>query len=90
MQKTYEIKIYGRVQGVNFRRTAAWRARMFGVVGFVRNEPDGSVFVEAEGDEECLGKFLAWCRKGSLLAKVERIDVSGIETKNYKEFKIQR
>lgn len=90
MHKTYEIRVYGRVQGVNFRRSAAFRAKLLGVVGFVRNEPDGSVFIEAEGDEVALQKFLSWCRKGSLLARVDRIDVAEIETKDYKEFKIER
>ncbi len=90
MVKTYEVKIYGRVQGVNFRRSAAWRAGRLGVVGFIRNEPDGGVFIEVEGDEERLQKFLNWCKKGSLIARVDRIDVVEIATKEYKEFRIER
>ncbi len=90
MRKTYEIKVYGRVQGVNFRRSAAFRAKLLGVVGFVRNEPDGSVFIEAEGDDEALQRFLDWCKKGSLIARVDRIDVAEISAKDYSEFKIQR
>jgi acylphosphatase len=90
MRKTYEIKIYGRVQGVNFRRSAAFRARLLGVVGFVRNEPDGSVFIEAEGDETALQKFLNWCKKGSLIARVDRIDVEEIPGKDYSDFRIER
>jgi acylphosphatase len=90
MQKTYEIKIYGRVQGVNFRRSAAFRAKLLGIVGFVRNEPDGSVVIEAEGEEIALQKFLNWCKRGSLIARVDRIDVAEIETKAYKNFRIER
>lgn len=90
MPKTYEIKVYGRVQGVNFRRSSAWRAKLLGVVGFVRNEPDGSVFIEAEGDEATLQKFLSWCRRGSFLARVDRIDVAEIPAREYSEFKIIR
>ncbi len=90
MRKTYEIKVYGRVQGVNFRRSAAFRAKLLGVVGFVRNEPDGSVFVEAEGDDVALQKFLNWCKKGSLIARVDRIDVEEISGKDYSEFRIER
>ena len=39
----------GRVQGVGFRATAAWCAKGLAVSGFVRNEPDGTVLLEAQG-----------------------------------------
>ena len=90
MKKTYAIKVFGRVQGVNFRRSAAEHARAYGIVGFVRNEPDGSIVMEAEGDEEALRMFLVWCRKGSYFANVERMDVEEIEGKEYKTFEIKK
>ena len=40
---------YGRVQGVGFRFRAKYLARLHGVSGWVRNEYDGSVTMEAEG-----------------------------------------
>ena len=43
---------YGRVQGVGFRYWAKHAAKMFGVTGWVRNEYDGSVTMEVQGNEE--------------------------------------
>ena len=43
------------------------------VTGWVRNLPDGSVEALAEGND--LEGFLAWCKKGPLVARVDRSDV---------------
>ena len=53
----------GRVQGVFFRATAAELAREAGVRGFVRNEEDGTVYLEAEADGESLERFLEALRE---------------------------
>ncbi len=90
MKKTYEVKVSGRVQGVNFRYSAMKKAIGLGIVGFVRNESDGTVLIEAEGEEESLEKFLAWCRKGPFFAKVDRLDFSEIPARDYSDFKIAR
>lgn len=78
--KRLKIKVFGRVQGVFFRHSTRREAEELGLSGFVRNEPDGSVYLEAEGEEEQIQKFLGWCRKGPLLAKVEKIDFEFIES----------
>lgn len=68
-------KIYGRVQGVGFRYAAAEEAACLRIALLVaRNEPDGSVYIEAEGEGASLEKFLAWCRRGPRSAKVERLE----------------
>lgn len=69
------IVIYGRVQGVLFRRYAKEKASDLGLVGWIKNNQDGSVETEAEGAKEDLEKFLSWCRKGPSFAKVERMEV---------------
>ena len=51
MKKSVIIVVRGRVQGVFFRASAAEKAAELRLAGFVRNEPDGSVYMEAEGDE---------------------------------------
>jgi acylphosphatase len=85
-----KIKIFGRVQGVFFRRSAKKKAEEFGIVGFIRNESDDeSVYLEAQGEEENLKKFIEWCRKGPPLAKVQNLEVNYLkEIKPYTQFLI--
>jgi len=90
VKKHYTIKVSGRVQGVFFRASAADQAKGFDVTGFVRNERDGSVYIEAEGEDNELEQFLNWCRKGPSAAKVERCEVEERPVKNFTTFEIQR
>ncbi|MFC1615488.1 acylphosphatase [Patescibacteria group bacterium] len=73
--KHINIKIYGDVQGVCFRYYAKEKADKFGLFGFVRNEQDGTVYIEAEGEDDGLNKFLKWCEKGPKFAKVEKVEL---------------
>lgn len=59
------IYVYGRVQGVFLRRTVKHEASRQGISGFVRNEPDGSVYIEAEGDAEIIRVFVEWLKAGA-------------------------
>ena len=58
MSKRIEATFYGRVQGVGFRFTAIRFAEDFSLKGYVKNLPDGSVEVVAEGKEDDLKGFL--------------------------------
>ena len=58
MSKRIEATFYGRVQGVGFRFTAIRFAEAFSLKGYVKNLPDGSVEVVAEGKEDDLKGFL--------------------------------
>lgn len=53
----------GRVQGVGFRATAHELANRHGVTGWVRNEPEGTVGLVAEGPDQAVEAFLAELRK---------------------------
>lgn len=53
------VRFVGRVQGVGFRATTRSIARAYAVGGWVRNEPDGSVLLEAEGPTDQVEAFLA-------------------------------
>lgn len=70
------LLIEGRVQGVWFRATTRQVAEDLGVVGWVRNLPDGRVEVLAEGSAEQLDKLLEFCRKGPKHAIVEHVEVA--------------
>jgi len=74
MIKHIYIKIYGFVQGVSFRYSTKVQAEKLGINGWIENLPNGSVYIEVEGEEEKLKKFLGWCRRGPVLARVEKID----------------
>lgn len=65
----------GRVQGVSFRWYTEQRARELGVNGWVRNEPDGSVALHAEGDDQAVDALVEWCRTGPALARVRNVAV---------------
>ena len=76
MTKQLRIKIYGDVIGVNFRYYAKQKADELGLVGWVRNLPDGSVEILAQGEKEILEKLLEWAREGPKFAQVDNVEVS--------------
>jgi acylphosphatase len=86
--KHIDIRITGKVQGVSFRATTKAVADQMGVRGIVRNEKDGSVFIEAEGDDLLLEVFLEWCHEGSDRSKIENVEVVPGELKNYQNFEV--
>ena len=89
MVKHIDINIKGRVQGVFFRKSAQEKAKSLGVSGFARNMPDGSLYIEAEGEENRLNKFLTWCRIGPKGARVLSVDCDVSNApKNHRDFKI--
>lgn len=65
-----DIIVTGRVQGVFFRASAMEEAQRLGLLGFVRNLPDGSVEAVAEGERAQVDAFIAWCRTGPPNAQV--------------------
>jgi acylphosphatase len=85
----YRITIRGRVQGVGFRWNAAKEANLRGIKGFVKNEADGSVYVEAEGAREILEDYLAWCRKGPRMSSVKSVEFNVFPPEGYSEFNVE-
>ena len=82
------IKLTGKVQGVTFRETTKYVADQSGIKGFVRNEPDGSLYMEAEAEQWELDAFVEWCNDGPDRAKVEGCEVIEGELKGFKDFVI--
>jgi acylphosphatase len=62
------------VQGVGFRYAALRQGRRLGLKGYVRNLPDGSVEVVAEGDSGQLEQLRSWLQRGPPGAHVYKVD----------------
>ena len=86
--KHINIKVTGKVQGVFFRASTKAVADQMGVKGLVKNEKDGSVYIEAEGNETTLSMFLEWCNEGTDKSVVENVAVEDAEVKNYRNFEV--
>jgi acylphosphatase len=90
MRKHLNIHIFGKVVGVGFRWEAKNKAEELGIAGFVINKPDGTLYIEAEGEQVNLEIFVDWCAKGPFWAKVERVEREEGEVRQFKDFKIER
>ena len=82
------IIVHGRVQGVWFRAGTKEKAEELGLLGWVKNRPEGTVEIHAEGEKQQLEKFIAWCRKGTSAADVTSLDIDGVMAKEFKSFDI--
>lgn len=89
MVKLVKIRIFGQVQGIGFRYSVARKAEEWGIKGFVRNEPDRSVYIEAEGEQEILEKLVNWCWEGTEMAKVDKVEIEEGDMKNFENFRVK-
>jgi acylphosphatase len=85
------VIVRGVVQGVGFRYHTREQGTALGLQGFVRNAPDGSVEVEAEGNPDTIEQLITWLRTGPRHAVVSSIDVDELApTGNERSFEISR
>jgi acylphosphatase len=85
----YKIHVIGRVQGVGFRWSAANEAKSRGITGYVKNLPNGSVYIEAEGSKEQLNDYIEWCKIGPGIGFVESVNADIFPPVNYTDFRIE-
>ncbi|MBB2478998.1 acylphosphatase [Bacillus sp. APMAM] len=80
----------GKVQGVGFRFTVQQKAISLEITGWVKNLPDGTVEIEAEGTKEQLDKFIQTMKKGlNPFIKIKELHVEITdELKGYKNFRV--
>lgn len=90
MQIHYKIRVYGKVQGVFYRASTQEKAASLGILGWVKNEADGSVSIEAEGPEVQMQEFVDWCKSGPRHAKVEKVDYKEDQPQGFAHFEILR
>ena len=67
------LAVHGRVQGVAFRAATQRTAIRLRVAGWVRNLPDGSVEILAQGSPLAIDELIAWCHQGPPAARVDRV-----------------
>ncbi|HEX6850977.1 MAG TPA: acylphosphatase [Candidatus Polarisedimenticolaceae bacterium] len=73
------LVVSGRVQGVGFRFAAGEAAAEIGVAGWVRNLPDGSVEIVAQGPPSKVASMTAWAARGPRYATVDGVHVEDLE-----------
>lgn len=73
--QTIAFRVTGRVQGVGFRHFTVTQARAAALVGWVRNNADGSVSGEATGSPAALKVFKAHLQQGPPFSQVDVLDI---------------
>lgn len=89
MIKSVRIKVVGKVQHVGFRYYTTIEARKLSIKGFVKNEYDGSVLIEAEGEEINVDLFNIAIEKGPAWARVDSIQIQSIPNQEYEKFSVK-
>ncbi|HET8525298.1 MAG TPA: acylphosphatase [Actinomycetota bacterium] len=82
------VIVSGRVQGVFYRATCARLARDRGLVGSVRNRPDGGVEAVFEGPADAVEEMVSWCLEGPDLARVDEVEVRDEEPQGEAGFRV--
>lgn len=90
MKITKRIKVIGKVQGVFFRKSTQEKAKELDVNGWVRNEEDGSVLTEIEGQQHAVRALEGWLKQGPPNANVENLVVQDRNEQGYTSFEIKK
>ncbi|MEM0215589.1 MAG: acylphosphatase [Archaeoglobaceae archaeon] len=88
--RAVEIYVSGVVQGVGFRYYTTRVAKELGIKGFVKNLPDGRVYIYAVGEDRALEKFISHVHQGPPLAVVRDVVVKDAELKEFDRFEVRR
>jgi acylphosphatase len=88
-ERTVQVRVEGRVQGVGYRAFVEARAIEFGLEGWVRNRRDGSVEAVLQGPAEVVAAMLELCRDGPPAAAVTRVVVIGEGVGAFRGFEVR-
>jgi acylphosphatase len=80
------IRVTGKVQGVAFRQAIKNMAEGLGLTGYARNNEDGSVTMELEGEESAIEDILRWSWVGPANARVLNVEVEPGSLQHYTAF----
>lgn len=87
--KRFHLIVHGRVQGVGFRYFTQYEALKRQLTGWVRNNDDGTVEMEVQGNEEAIQLFVDTIREGTMFAKVTEMSVREVAVNpKEKQFRI--
>ncbi len=89
MDRTVNVIIKGRVQGVSFRYWTRTEARGLGLSGWVRNRADGSVEAVFRGAQADVEQMIARCHEGPRAARVDGVEVAECEDGGFDDFEIR-
>jgi acylphosphatase len=79
----------GKVQGVYYRAFVSRNAARLGVTGYVRNLPDNSVEILAEGEKAQLEKLIEYLKQGPPGASVDDLElIWSAYTGQYRDFQV--
>jgi DNA ligase D-like protein (predicted 3'-phosphoesterase) len=87
--KGVRATVRGGVQGVGFRYATVEKAGELGVLGWVRNEDDGTVVVQAEGPDEAVDTLVGWLGEGPPGASVEGVEVAKTKVEGHEQFAVR-
>jgi acylphosphatase len=88
MKEAIRAIVSGKVQGVWFRKYTKTKADQLGIKGYVKNQPDGTVLVRAEGPLEEMKIFKQWLHIGSPASQVEQVTIEQIKPEGFTSFEI--
>ncbi|GAB4403392.1 MAG: acylphosphatase [Microscillaceae bacterium] len=85
------MRIGGLVQGVGYRAFVLDKAQRLGLSGYVQNEPDGTVYLEAWGEHQAIEQLRIFCLQGPPLAQVNLLETELLDTipENIQGFEIR-
>jgi acylphosphatase len=85
------VTIHGRVQGVFFRAYIVEKAQELGdITGWVANQGNGTVVLEAEGPENKINTLIDWCHSGPSTSEVTKVEVENhTYTGEFEDFDIR-
>ena len=86
--KNVKIKITGKVKKTGFQYYAKQFSKIYGITGFAKFTDNTTLFIEAEGAEYQLTKFIEFCKEGPFGSEITDIDITDGNIKHHKSFDI--
>ena len=86
--KNLKIKIIGKVKKTGFPYYVKQFSKIYGITGFAEFTNNTTLFIEAEGEEYQLTKFIEYCKEGPFGSEITDFDITEGEVKYHQSFDI--